>query len=319
MRGLSRGQQIVPYIPYVLVCGILVAVPQVLTSYLMGLVIVVLIYAIAAMAFDLLLGYTGMLSFGHVVGWGIGSYTVGILVGKGITENFWIVLGVAILVALIVSAVFGFLALRTSGIYFTLITLALAQLLYVLTLKWVNLTGGENGLTGITRPWSLGDVSYYYLVLVAFIICFLLMRWLINSWFGKVLIGIRENEPRMLMLGYRTWAFKYLIYIITGVFAAIGGLLICFYNGIAVPDHFGFAVSGNFLLMVFIGGRGTLFGSLIGSIIVVFAINYLSAYIDMWMLVLGIIFVLVVMLGRKGIGGYLLEWWQKIRLVPTKQ
>ena len=123
----------------------------------------------------------------------------------------------------------------------------------------------------------------------------------------------------MGMLGYNTWLFKYLTYIITGIFAAIGGLLSCFYSGIASPDDFNFVTSGSFLLMVLIGGRATLIGPIIGSFFVVFATNYLSAYTKEWMLILGIIFILVVMFARKGIGGYLVEWGQKIQIKMIKQ
>ena len=191
--------------------------------------------------------------------------------------------------------------------------------MYVLTIKWARFTGGENGLTGIDTPWSCDDVSFYYLVLVSFVICFFLMKWLINSWFGKTLIGIRENEPRMVMLGYNTWLFKYFDFIISGIFAAVGGLLSCYYTGIASPDDFYFMTTGHFLLMVLIGGKGTLFGAIIGSFFVVFATNYLSTFTEDWMLILGIMFVLVVMFVRKGIGGYLVEWGQKIQLKMITQ
>ena len=159
-----------------------------------------LMSAICAMSYDLILGYTGLLSFGHVVGWGIGAYTVGILVGKGITVNFWIILGTAVLTTIIISAVFAFLALRTHGIYFALITLALAELLHALTLKWSGFTGGENGLTGIERPWSFGDVAFYYLVLISFIISFCVIRWIINSWFGKTLWGSEKMSQEWVCL-----------------------------------------------------------------------------------------------------------------------
>lgn len=319
--SLSRGQiidRLVQMGPSILICIIFASLPWFSPTYTMGLVTVCLIGAICAMAYDLIFGYAGLLSFGHVAGWGIGAYTVGMLVGKGITQNFFIVLGVAILAALIISAFFAFLALRTHGIYFSLITLALAELLHALTIKWASITGGENGLTGISRPWSLNDQSFYYLVLVIFILCFLIMRWIINSWFGKALIGIRENESRMLIFGYNTWAYKYIIYLISGVFAAIGGLLSCFYRGIAAPDDFSFSMSGSFLLMVLIGGRGTLLGPVLGSFFVVFITNYLSAYTKEWMMVLGIIFILVVMFARRGIGGYTLEWWQRIKEIRIK-
>lgn len=293
---------------YLVIIGFLMIIPWSCPSYITGLVTVALISAICAMSYDLLMGYTGLVSFGHTFGWGIGAYTVGILVGKGITTDFWVVAGVAILAAAAVGAIFALVAFRTHGIYFSLITLALAQLLHALTLKWSTVTGGENGLTGISRPWSLEDLSFYYFTAACFLILFALMRQLVNSWFGRILVGIRENESRMITLGYNTWVFKYAIFVISGILASFAGLLSGYYRGIASPEDFYFMSTGHFLLMVLIGGRGTLIGPILGSFFVVFASNYLSAYTDEWMMILGIMFVLVVMFARKGIGGYLQEW-----------
>lgn len=318
MRSLLRSKRLVQIAPYVLLCGILLGIPGFASKYIMGITAITLMYAIGTMSLDLLMGYTGLLSLGHGVGWGMGSYTVGVLVSKGVTENFWIVLGVAVLLALIANAVFGLLALRTYGIYFGFITLTFSELLRVTTLKWTSFLGGENGLSGIHKPWSLGDTPYYYLVLGIFIICFLIMRRLTNSWFGRVLVGIRENESRVIMLGYNTWAFKYFIFIISGAFAAIGGALSCYYYGIAAPDHFSLLIGGTFIFGTLLGGKGTLVGPVIGTAIIVFASNYLSTYTQNWMLLLGLMFVLVVMFFEKGIGGYLIEWLHSITLArPT--
>jgi branched-chain amino acid transport system permease protein len=313
-------KRLVQISPYIFFCMIFSLLPLFISKYFLGLCITFLIWGIAAMAYDLLLGYTGLVSFGTATTWGVGAYAVGLLISKGITGNFLIILGVAVLAAIIISGFFGFLALRTSGVYFSLTTLAMAQLLHVLTIKWRSFTCGDSGLTGISRPFMLGEVYYYYLVLVIFIVCYFLMRWIVNSWFGRTLIGIRQNESRMLMLGYNTWAFKYTIFIITGIFIAIGGVLNCYFIGIASPDNFYFHVMGNMLFMVLIGGKGTLIGPIIGSMIVVFLTNFLSAFLQHWLLELGIIFILVVMFVRKGIGGFILEWWQKrIAGAQTKQ
>jgi len=323
METLTETNDKVTYTIELLIClimfSVFVTLPLYSTKYIMGLITISLISSICAMSYNLLLGYAGLLSFGHIVGWGVGAYTVGILAGKGITVNFFLIIGVTIFVTIIISAVFAFLALRTQGIYFALITLALAELCHAVTLKWSRFTGGENGLTGIDRPWLVGDKAFYYLVLISFIISFLLIRSIISSWFGKTLVGIRENDFRMGMLGYNTWIFKYLAYIISAIFASIAGLLSCFYIGIASPADFNFVTSGSFLLMVLIGGRATLIGPIIGSFFVVFATHYLSAYTNEWMLILGVIFVLVVMFARKGIGGYLLVWKNKIQQELHKQ
>jgi branched-chain amino acid transport system permease protein len=233
------------------------------------------------------------------------------LVGKGFVNNFWLVLGTAVVVTGLVSAVFGSLSLRTHGVYFSFITLSFSELLRSWVLKWTKVTGGENGLTGIRRPFALDEASYYYLVLAGFVVCFFLMKWLMASWFGKILDGIRENESRILMLGYNTWAYKYFAFIIAGIIAGIGGLLSAYYYGIAAPDHFSLLVTGNFLLGTLIGGKRTLFGPVLGTAVVVGSNNYISTYTEHWLLIEGAMFILVVMFFKKGIVGYIQEWWKR--------
>ena len=303
----------------ILVLALFMVLPFITSRYIMGLITVSLIASICAMSYNLLMGYAGLLSFGHVIGWGIGTYTAGILVGKGLTQNFWVVLGVALVSTLIIVSFLGFLALRTRDVYFALITLAMSEIIRALILKGGRFTGGENGLTGIARPWGLEDTHYYFFVLVIFIICYFLIRWAIDSWYGRDLVGIRENEPRMLMLGYNVWLFKYITFIITQLFSAVAGLLSSYYIGIAAPDSFSFVTSGSFLLMVLIGGLGTINGPVIGAFFVVFSTNYLSAYTNDWMALVGIIFIVVVMFARKGIGGYLTEWSQKVQAKMMRQ
>jgi len=310
-RVNKDAKRLVWMLPYGLVFALMVSIPAYSSSYITGLMLITLMYAFGSMSFNLLLGYSGLLSFGHAYAWGLGSYTVGMLVGKGITDNFWLVLGIAIFVTGLVSAFFGFLALRTHGVYFSFITLSFSELLRSSVMKWTKVTGGENGLTGIRRPFALDETSYYYLVLVGFVVCFFIMKWLIASWFGKILNGIRENESRILMLGYNTWVYKYFAFIFAGIFAAIGGLLSAYYYGIAAPDHFSLLVTGNFLLGTLIGGKRTLFGPVLGTAVVVGSNNYISTYTEHWLLIEGAMFILVVTFFKKGIFGYIQEWWKR--------
>lgn len=218
-----------------------------------------------------------------------------------------------ILMTALVSVIFGFLSLRTTGVYFVLVTLALAQILFSLALKRREFSGGEEGLSGIRRPWSLGDGPFYYLVFVGFVILYLVVRWLVESRFGRVLVGIRENEGRMRALGFNAWAYKYLCFIVASVLAAVAGALYCYYNGHVGASELGFGPTSLALLMVLIGGAGTLFGPVIGAVIVVLLINFLSAYTQHWGLLLGVIFVLSVMFMRGGVAGYLYKYWSRIR------
>jgi branched-chain amino acid transport system permease protein len=259
------------------------------------------------MSLDILLGYTGLLSFGHIIGWGVGAYVVGILTTHHIINNFWILLVFALLLGLTINTVFGFLALRTSGLYFALVTLALAEILRSVAIKWRNVTGGVDGISGILRPWEMGDTAFYYLTLGAFVFCLILMRWLVDSRFGRALIGIRENESRMQVLGYNTWAYKYIAILFTGLMAVISGVLFCFYNGYVGPGDLGFGFSGYALLMVLVGGMGTLIGPFIGAVVLVILSNVLSVYTTHWMFILGALFILCVIVIPKGIAGYFIS------------
>lgn len=155
--------------------------PLGLSTYALSLLIQILIFSIFAMSFDLIMGYLGECSFGPVAFWGMGAYILGIIHYKGLTDNFWMILGVVILAGLLGSLIIGLLVIRTTGVYFVFINLAIAQLLYSASYKLRALTGGEDGITGISRPWNLEGISFYYFILLFFITCFLLIRWIVNS------------------------------------------------------------------------------------------------------------------------------------------
>lgn len=313
LRGHRWRGTLIRWGPSLLIGLVLVLIPLILGRYERGLLTQILIYAVFAMSMNLLMGYTGLISFGHAAPWGIGAFTVGVLATRGITDSFWLIMLAAIVVTALICAVFGFLSLRTTGVYFVLVTLALAQLLYSLAVKWREFSGGEEGLSGIRRPWSLGDGPFYYLIFVGFVIFCLVVWWLVQSRFGRVLVGIRENEGRMRALGFNTWAYKYTCFIVASILAAMAGALFCFYNGHVGAGELGFGPTCLALLMVLIGGAGTLFGPVIGAAIVVLLINFLSAYTQHWGLLLGVIFVLSVMFMRGGVVGYFSRYWSRMR------
>jgi branched-chain amino acid transport system permease protein len=179
--------------------------------------------------------------------------------------------------------------------------LALAELFGNAAYKIRWLTNGEEGLSGIIFPWNMSGLKFYYLVLVVFIICLVFTSWLIRSRFGLSLQGIRENEPRMVALGYNTWLIKYACYIIAGVLGGIGGSLAIYPIGIVSPEYFSLNTTALALLIVLIGGRGTIFGPIIGAVIVVLLTNYISKYFSLHLLILGMIMCAVVLWSPKGI------------------
>ncbi|MBN2569921.1 MAG: branched-chain amino acid ABC transporter permease [Deltaproteobacteria bacterium] len=291
---------------------VLTVLPGSLSAYSRRLVIEMLIFAIYAMSFDLMLGYLGLISFGHSSFWGAGAYIVGILVANGTISNFGSVLLIGVVLSLLLGVFFGFLVMRSTEIYFTLLTLALSQALLILSIKWSSLTGGIDGICGITRPWNLGGTGFYYFILAFFVICFILMRWITNARYGRILIGIRENESRMKAMGYNAWAFKYSAYVIAGIFGSIAGMLSAYHNKFVSPEDFAFTITGTALLMVLIGGKASQMGSFIGAVIVVLLYRIVSTYTEHWLLVVGIVFVLIVLFARQGFVGYISELRKKV-------
>jgi len=291
---------------------ILAFMPLGVSAYSRRLLIEMLIWAVYAMSFDLMLGYGGLISFGHSAFWGTGAHVVGIFISKGVALNFWVILAACVASSLVMAVVFGFFVMRTSDIYFTFVTLALSQALQVLSIKWTALTGGIDGLSGIGRPFNLTGVGFYYFVLVFFVLSFLFMRWICRARFGRVLIGIRENESRMRALGYNIWAFKYATYVLAGVFGAVAGFLSAYHNRFVSYEDYSFVITGTALLMVLIGGKASQTGSLVGSVFVLLLYRLISTYTEHWLLVVGIIFVLIVLFARQGFVGYSMELWKKL-------
>jgi branched-chain amino acid transport system permease protein len=282
--------------------------PLALTSYQLGLLTKMLILAIFAMSLNLILGYGGLPSLGHAAYFGVAAYTVGLLALRK-ADNFWLDFAAGLVTASLTAAVFGLLALRTRGAYLLMITLALAQVLWGIAFGWRSFTGGDDGLAGVPRPaaglpWSLADgVRFYYLVLVVFSLTTLLLWHLIRSPFGRALVGIRESERRMEVLGYNTWAHKYVAFVIAGALAGVAGNLFVYFNGFVSPVYLSVVVSATGLIMVILGGAGTLLGPALGSAVIVFLENLISAHTQRWLLVLGLIYVGVTLFAPAGLLG----------------
>ncbi|MFC1868858.1 branched-chain amino acid ABC transporter permease [Thermodesulfobacteriota bacterium] len=304
-------------IPYIIAAVILVIYPFLASSYMLSLLTQILIFAILASSLDLMMGYTGLPSFGHASFLGSAAYTTGIMVTNGI-DNFMLAAPAGVLMATLIAVPFGFLAVRTAGPYFLMITLALGQLLFAVAWYWRGMTGGDDGLPGITRPdlgipLSMDDsTNFYFFVLVVSVICFFLMRRIVNSPFGHSLIGIHENEPRMRALGYNTFSYKYVSYIVSGFFGGVGGVLYVYFNGFVSPLEFSIGSSGEIMLMVILGGPGTLFGPALGACVIVLMKHFVSIYTEYWQWVIGIAFILTILYLPRGVGGYLIQIWKKM-------
>ena len=288
--------------------GALALGPLALTSYQLGLVTKMLILAIFAMSLNLLLGYTGLPSLGHAAYFGVAAYTVALLARRGL-DHFWLDVGAGLAAATLTAMLFGLLALRTRGAYLLMITLALAQVLWGIAFGWRSLTGGDDGLPGVPRPaaglpWSFADgVRFYYLVLVVFVLTTALLGLIVRSPFGKALVGIRESERRMAVLGYDTWAHTYVAFVLAGAMAGVAGTLFVYYNGFVSPAYLSVVFSATCLIMVILGGAGTLLGPAVGSAAIVFLENLISAHTQRWLLVLGAIYVAVTLFAPAGLAG----------------
>lgn len=293
-----------------LVAVLMAMVAPLLPAYPLTLLTQTLIAAMLAMSLDLLLGYTGLPSLGHAAYFGVGAYAVAIL-ATGRQVGFAGCLAGGLVAAGITAAVFGLLAIRASGTYFLMITLALGMVVWGLAFRWVSLTQGDNGISGVPRPdlglpWSLwGPLPFFYFTLVAAMIAWTLLALLVASPFGLGLEGIRESESRMRALGYNVWLHKYLAFVISGTLAGFAGVFWAYYNGFVSPVDTQLVTSVETLLMVALGGPATLVGPAVGAAIIVFLKNFISVYTRRWLLILGAVYIGAILFAPRGLVGAL--------------
>ncbi len=268
------------------------------------------VWIIVALAANLVVGYTGMMSMGQAAYLGVGAYATAILATKfqfGLGWDFWLVVPLGILLGAALAAVFGLLAIRASGVYFLMITLALGQCVWGLAYRWNSLTGGDNGINLRARPKFgidlANEVTFFYLVFCFFALSLLTMYVLVQSPFGRSLTGIRERELRMQILGYNTWLHKYVAFIIAGGFGGLAGVLWAHTAGIVSPENVVLTTSVDALLMAVLGGAGTLVGGVIGASIVIGLREYLSTVVPWWQYVLGAVYVATILYLPTGLMG----------------
>ena len=298
------GQKTSQLIAFFVLIALVIAAPSMLYPVF---VMKVLCFALFACAFNLLIGYVGLLSFGHAAFFGLGAYvTAWTAKTWGLTPEIAILLGGVSGAAL--GTVFGWLAIRRQGLYFAMITLALAQMVYFFCVE-APFTGGEDGIQQVPRGKLFGvfslanDMSIYWLVAVIFLVGFFLLNRTIHSPFGQVLKAIRENEPRATSLGYRTDSYKLIAFILSTFIAGIAGGTKSLVFGIATLTDVHWSMSGEVVLMTLLGGLGTIFGPVMGALVVTTMENYLAPF-GAWVTVTqGLIFIACVLAFRRGIVG----------------
>jgi branched-chain amino acid transport system permease protein len=267
-------------------------------------------FSILVMSVDILLGYAGLPSLGQAAYLGVGAYITAILATRyqfGLGYDFWLVVVFGSLGGAALAAIFGLFAIRATGVYFLMITLALGQCVWGLAYRWNSLTGGDNGINLRQRPKFgidlANEVTFFYLVFAFFVVSLLLMYTLVRSPFGLSLAGIRERELRMRILGYNTWLHKYIAFIIAGAFGGLAGVLWAHTAGIVSPENVVLTTSVDALLMAVLGGAGTLIGGVIGAVIVFGLREYLSTLVPWWQYVLGGVYVLTILYLPTGLTG----------------
>ncbi len=270
----------------------------------------ILIYALATMSLNLLLGFTGGLSFGHAAYFGLGAYGAGMTL-KYLAPSTPLALLVGTLAGGLAATVLGPSVMRRRGIYFAMITIAIGQLFYFIAVRWNEVTGGEDGLTGFARqPIHLGgividldDTRFYYLVLLCFAAGVSILAALLRSPLGHTWVAIRENQRRAQFLGIPVALYVWASFAISGTLIAMAGALNAFLNNFTSPQDLHWVLSGNFVIMIVLGGMRSFWGPFAGTVIFLVAQDYLSSITDNWMTFVGVIFILVVLLFPKGLLG----------------
>lgn len=290
---------------------LLIAAPFGLPPFAMTLLTEAVILGLFAMSLDMMVGYTRLVSFGHAAAYGLGAYASGwLLLNSGLALPFAIG-GAAILTGVVAIGV-GWVCTLATGVSFSMLTLAFAQLLYAVAFKWTSVTGGSDGLAGIPRtkgPLGIEVFStktgFYYLALSCLVGAFLLCRMLVSSPFGAVLRGIRENEAKSLALGYNTRLYKIAVVAVSYALGGLAGALYAPFAGFANTELLFWLLSGQVLIMVIVGGSGTLIGPILGAAFFMLMEHWLSSYTEAWALFFGLVFIGFVLFAPQGLFGLL--------------
>ena len=294
----------------------LVAFPLFAGDFYVNLASQIFIAAVFAASLNLLVGYGGLVSLGHAAWVGLAAYTSAWLylrMGLGHAAAA----PLALLLTTVIAGIFGWIALHASGLGFLMITLALSQVLWGTAYRWSSVTNGDNGLSGLTRPAPFGlsldkPAAFYYFALLVVIVALWLIAKFVASPFGAALRGTRDEPRRMAALGHDVWRVRWITFVYSGFWGAVAGLLFVYYHKYIHPTTLSLTVSAEALLSVIAGGAGTLAGPVVGAAIVLTLKNYVSAYLERWNMLLGLVFVLIVIFMPDGVVPGVGRWWARL-------
>jgi branched-chain amino acid transport system permease protein len=293
----------------VMVFAVVAALPftPFMSKYYLLLAFDALLFGAVAMSLDLLMGYTGLVSFGHAAFFGLGAYSTAVLLERGV-RSVWLCLAFAVIVVGLYALVVAYFATTRRGIYFALLTLIFAEVVYTF-FRYTQAFGGSDGIQGLPAPEIVPGVAIdtpiriYYVVVVYLALAYLACRVLVGSHFGRVLVAIRENEDRARFLGYRVQRYKMGVCVISALLTGLAGALYPGRAAYATPDLMHWSISGEFLIMVMIGGIGTLVGPIIGGAFFIVLQEKVSSYVQWYFIVIGLVLILIVLFMPKGLLG----------------
>lgn len=314
--GRSRGA-----LSLLVVVAVVIALPAVARDFHILLLTEATIYGIFAISLDLVMGYTGLVSLGHAAFFGAGAYAAALVLLHTQTP-FPVMLIGALLSSALLGLVIGYLSIRARGIYFAMLTLAMSEVLYRLVYDWRDVTGGSDGLAGVTAPPlrlpGVGDLAlapfqhYFYFVAATAIVVYLGCRTLVRSRFGHVLEAIRENEQRCQFIGYNVQLYKLGTFTLSAALAGLCGALYAPFAGFASPELLAFGLSGKVVVMTLVGGMGTLIGPFAGGLFITALESFVSQYVKHYLIVIGLTFVIVVIALPQGLYGALRARWPRL-------
>lgn len=296
-----------------LVLALIAAViaPLLSNNFILGLLTLSLVSGLFAMSIDVMAGYAGLVTLGHAGILATAMYGVGYVASKT-DGGFALQIIVGFVAGMIMAAVFGVMAMRSTGVYFIMITIAQGMIVWGLSIRLFSITGAENGLTGIVRPPLVeSELRFYFFALAVVLVCSAALVVIVRSPFGYALKGLRESETRVRMLGHNSEFLKFYMFLVSGFFATIAGIVLVYLNRFVSPSDVIIGASAIPVLMAILGGIGTLIGPMIGAFIIVFIQNWVSLEVERWPTLMGVIFILVVLFAREGIVGAISAWWYR--------
>lgn len=315
---VTKKDKAVKWIWVALICLVLIVIPFILekriSQYYLYLTIKIMVWALFAMSFNLVLGYGGMMSFGHAAFFGISAYTCSLLLVRA-SFPFVPAMVVGPFAAAAAAVIIGFFSVRISGVfYFATITLAFAQLAYIMAFKWRSLTFGDDGIQGIPVPDFISTnetfINYYFFALIIILVSVFLLWKIVRSPFGMMLRSMKENPERAAYIGIKIENYRLIAFVVSAFFSGIAGVLYAFLETSIAPDILFWSASGEVVLMGLLGGMHLFLGPALGAAIMVLLNSFITSYTEYWGLILGITLILIVILFPKGVGGLILEKYQ---------